>query len=144
MDFYLALKTFHIIAFCSWMALLFYLPRLFVYHAEHAENKGFCEVVKIQERKLYKFIGYPALFGTFASGAALLALNPSLLSGAGFMHAKLLLVVLLAAYHFSLGYFLRRFAEDKNTKSGKFFRAYNEAPTIALILIVILIIIRPF
>lgn len=137
-------KIFHIISFVSWMAMLFYLPRLFVYHAEHIENNGFVEVVKIQEEKLYNFIGYPALIATFVSGVWLLVLEPSFLTGGGWMHAKILLVVLLLAYHFSLYRYMVAFREDRCFKSGKFFRAYNEVPTIALIFITILVILKPF
>ncbi|EEO25865.1 protoporphyrinogen oxidase HemJ [Helicobacter winghamensis] len=137
-------KIFHIISFVSWMAMLFYLPRLFVYHAEHLDNMGFVEVVKIQEEKLYNFIGYPALIATFASGVWLLVLEPSFLTGGGWMHAKILLVVLLLAYHFSLYRYMVAFRENRCFKSGKFFRAYNEVPTIVLIFITILVILKPF
>ncbi|MBX7490011.1 protoporphyrinogen oxidase HemJ [Helicobacter turcicus] len=137
-------KIFHIISFVSWMAMLFYLPRLFVYHAEHIENSGFVEVVKIQEEKLYKFIGYPALIATFVSGIWLLVLEPSFLTSGGWLHAKILLVVLLVAYHYSLYRYMVAFRENRCFKSGKFFRAYNEVPTIVLIIITILVILKPF
>ncbi|MCI5968715.1 protoporphyrinogen oxidase HemJ [Helicobacter sp.] len=137
-------KIFHIISFVSWMAMLFYLPRLFVYHAEHIENKGFVEVVKTQEQKLFNFVGYPALIATLISGAWLLLLEPSFLKGQGWMHAKILLVVLLVAYHFSLYRYMVAFRENRCFKSGKFFRFYNEVPTLVLILIVILVILKPF
>lgn len=140
---YMYVKIFHILSFVSWMAMLFYLPRLFVYHAEHIENKGFVEVVKIQEAKLFNFIGYPAMLATLLSGIWLLMLDTTLLKG-GFMHAKILIVVLLVAYHFSLYRYMVAFRENRCFKSGKFFRAYNEVPTIALIFITILIILRPF
>ena len=105
---YYYVKIFHIISFVSWMAMLFYLPRLFVYHAEHKDNKGFCEVVKIQEEKLYNFIGYPAIICTLLSGIWLIALQPSLLTEGGWLHAKILLVIILIAYHFSLFYYDKR------------------------------------
>lgn len=140
---YIYVKIFHILSFVSWMAMLFYLPRLFVYHAEHIENNGFVEVVKIQEAKLFNFIGYPAMLATLLSGIWLLMLDTTLLKG-GFMHTKILIVVLLVAYHFSLYRYMVAFREDRCFKSGKFFRAYNEVPTIALIFITILIILRPF
>ncbi len=141
---YYYVKIFHIISFVSWMAMLFYLPRLFVYHAEHKDNKGFCEVVKIQEEKLYNFIGYPAIICTLLSGIWLIALQPSLLTEGGWLHAKILLVIILIAYHFSLFYYLKAFKNDNCHKNGKFFRIYNEVPTIALILISILVILKPF
>ncbi|MDD6055800.1 MAG: protoporphyrinogen oxidase HemJ [Helicobacter sp.] len=141
---YLWIKVFHIISFVSWMAMLFYLPRLFVYHAENIENKGFVDVVKIQESKLFHFIGTPAIIATLISGIWLISLAPELLKGGGFMHAKLLIVALLIIYHFSLYRFMVAFRNDACKRSGKFFRAYNEVPTIALILITILIMIQPF
>lgn len=140
---YLYVKIFHIVAFVSWMAMLFYLPRLFVYHAEHLDNAGFVEVVKTQEEKLFNFIGYPALFCTLLSGVWLIILEPSWLSG-GWLHAKILIVLLLVAYHYSLYRFLVAFRENRCLKSGKFFRAYNEVPTLAIIFITILVIIKPF
>lgn len=140
---YLYVKVFHIISFVTWMAMLFYLPRLFVYHAEHKDNKGFCEVIKIQEAKLYNFIGYPAIICTLLSGIWLLALEPSWLKG-GWLHAKILLIVILVIYHFSLHRFLVAFREDRCQKSGKFFRMYNEVPTLILIIVTFLVIIKPF
>lgn len=140
---YLYVKIFHIVAFVSWMAMLFYLPRLYVYHAEHLENAGFVEVVKIQEEKLFKFIGYPAILCTLISGIWLITLEPSLLTG-GWLHAKILIIVFLVAYHYSLYRFLIAFKENRCFKSGKFFRAYNEVPTLAIIAITILVILKPF
>lgn len=140
---YLYVKIFHIVAFVSWMAMLFYLPRLYVYHAEHLENAGFVEVVKIQEEKLFKFIGYPAILCTLISGIWLITLEPSLLTG-GWLHAKILIIVFLVAYHYSLYRFLIAFRENRCFKSGKFFRAYNEVPTLAIIAITILVILKPF
>lgn len=139
---YLYVKIFHIISFVSWMAMLFYLPRLFVYHAEHKDNKGFCEVIKIQESKLYNFIGYPAIICTLLSGIWLLMLEPTWLQG-GWLHAKISLIVILVIYHFSLYRFMIAFREDRCQKSGKFFRMYNEVPTLILIIVTFLVIIKP-
>ncbi|MCI2236427.1 protoporphyrinogen oxidase HemJ [Helicobacter sp. CaF467b] len=140
---YLYVKIFHIISFVSWMAMLFYLPRLFVYHTEHKDNKGFCEVIKIQESKLYNFIGYPAIICTLLSGIWLLMLEPTWLQG-GWLHAKISLIVILVIYHFSLYRFMIAFREDRCQKSGKFFRMYNEVPTLILIIVTFLVIIKPF
>ena len=140
---YLYVKIFHIISFVSWMAMLFYLPRLFVYHAEHKDNKGFCEVIKIQESKLYNFIGYPAIICTLLSGIWLLMLEPTWLQG-GWLHTKISLIVILVIYHFSLYRFMIAFREDRCQKSGKFFRMYNEVPTLILIIVTFLVIIKPF
>nr|MDA3908270.1 CopD family protein [Sulfurimonas sp.] len=78
MEYYMYILVFHIISFISWMAALFYLPRLFVYHVEHADKAQFVEIVKIQEYKLYKYIGVPAMWATLLSGTAMLGLNPIL------------------------------------------------------------------
>ena len=143
MEYYLWIKAFHVISVISWMAMLFYLPRLFVYHAEHRENSGFVEVVKIQERKLYYFIGVPAFWASVLSGGAMIALNPAMFQSGMWLHIKLTAALLLIAYHFSLKYFLKKFENDSCTKSGKFFRAYNEVPTILMIVIVIMAVVKP-
>lgn len=133
---------FHIISLVSWFAALFYLPRLFVYHAENIDNKGFVEVVKVMEMKIYKYIGIPAMWTTILSGAYL-AVEIGFSSNS-WLHAKILLVVILMAYFFSLGRYRIQLLEDRCSKSGKFFRAYNEVPTILLMIIVALVIIKPF
>lgn len=142
MDYYLWILVFHVMAFMSWMAMLFYLPRLFVYHVEHAEKKEFTQVVEIQEFKLYKYIGLPALWATVLSGLAMIALNPSVMTSGGWMHAKLTAVAVLMAYSFSLEHYRKQLAKGACTKSGKFFRAYNEVPTALSILIVTYVILK--
>jgi len=139
MQYYLPILTFHILAVLSWMAMLFYMPRLFVYHQENRDKKDFTDVVKIQESKIYKVIGLPAMWATIISGGVMLYLNPSLLSQ-DWMIAKLLVLVLLIAYSYSLEYYRKRLAKDKCTKSGQYFRAYNEVPTLFAILIVTYVI----
>ncbi len=133
---------FHIISFISWFSALFYLPRLFVYHAENIENKGFVEVVKIQEYKLFKYIGVPAMWATLISGGYL-AYSLGF-SGNAWLHAKILLVVFLVIYFISLEKFRRDFEADRCNKRGKFFRMYNEIPTFLMLVIVALVIIKPF
>ena len=140
-DYYYPVLAFHIIAVLSWMSMLFYLPRLYVYHQEHKEKEQFVEVVKIQEFKLYKYIGMPAMWATIFSGIFLIYNNIELMKQ-GWMHAKLLLLVLLVIYSFSLEKYRQQLAVDKCTKSGKFFRAYNEVPTILAILIVTYVITK--
>ena len=141
---------FHIIAMVSWFAVLFYLPRLFVYHAEHSDNAGFVEVVKIMEMKIYRYIGIPAFWATLISGITLIFLakahygGTSLFDMGGWFHAKLFFVAILIAYFFSLGWMRKKLLADECTKSGKFFRAYNEVPTILLLLIVAMVIVKPF
>ncbi|MGE4455448.1 MAG: protoporphyrinogen oxidase HemJ [Arcobacteraceae bacterium] len=144
MEYYTWILAFHVLSFISWMAMLFYLPRLFVYHSEHKEKKEFVEVAKIQEYKLYKYIGVPAMWATVISGISMLILNPSLLSGGGWMHAKITVVILLIAYSYSLDFYRKQLESDSCEKSGKFFRAYNEVPTILAIFIVIFVVVKPF
>lgn len=133
---------FHVLSFISWFSALFYLPRLFVYHAENIDNKGFVEVVKIQEYKLFKYIGVPAMWATLISGG-FLAYSFGF-SGNGWLHAKILFVVFLVIYFVSLEKFRRDFEADKCTKSGKFFRIYNEIPTLLMLVIVAMVVIKPF
>jgi len=136
---------FHLISLISWFAVLFYLPRLFVYHAENAENAGFIKVVKVMEMKIYKYIGLPAFWATLLSGTALAFMYPvNIFSTGGWFHAKLLFVAILIVYFFSMGYFREKLLADSCTKSGKFFRFYNEGPTILLLLIVAMVVIKPF
>jgi putative membrane protein len=131
-------------SFISWMAMLFYQPRLYVYHSEHKDKKDFVEVVKIQEYKMYKFIGLPAMWATIISGIVMLLMQPELLKGDGWMHAKILVVVILVAYSFSLEYFRKELEKENYTKSGNFFRAYNEVPTLLSLLIVGYVITKTF
>lgn len=144
MEYYSWILTFHIMAFMSWMAMLFYLPRLFVYHVEHKEKKEFVEVVQIQEMKIYKYIGYPAMWATFLSGAFMLYLNPTLLESGGWMHAKIFVVVFLIMYSLSLDYYRKELLKGNFERSGKFFRAYNEVPTLLALLIVGYVITKTF
>ena len=141
MDYYLEILAFHIVAVLSWMSMLFYMPRLFVYHQEHKDKKDFTDVVKIQERKIYKVIGFPAMVATLISGGTLIYLNPSLLEQ-GWLIAKLLMLLLMIAYSFSLEYFRKVLERDECTKNGQFFRAYNEVPTLIAILIVTFVITK--
>lgn len=130
-------------AVLSWMAMLFYQPRLYVYHTEHKDKKEFVEVVQIQEEKMYKYIGVPAMWATVLSGIFMIYLNPALLEG-GWLHAKIFFVILLIVYTFSLGYFKEELRKGDFKRSGSFFRAYNEIPTILALLIVGYVITKTF
>jgi putative membrane protein len=132
---------FHILSLISWFAVLFYLPRLFVYHAENAQNAGFVEVVKVMEMKIYKYIGVPAMWATVLSGAYL---SYALGFNGGWLHAKIFFVLILMGYFYSLGHFRNKFLVDDCHKSGKFFRMYNEVPTLLLMVIVAMVILKPF
>ena len=140
-EYYLGILAFHIVAVLSWMSLVFYMPRLFVYHQEHKDKKDFTDVVKIQEYKIYKVIGFPAMWATIVSGGTLLYLNPSLLENS-WMIAKLAVLVLMIAYTYTLEYFRKILEQDACTKNGQFFRAYNEVPTLFAILIVTFVITK--
>ncbi|RXJ57989.1 protoporphyrinogen oxidase HemJ [Candidatus Marinarcus aquaticus] len=144
MEYYTWILTFHVMSFMSWMAMLFYLPRLFVYHVEYKDKKEFVEVVEIQEEKIYNYIGHPAMWATFLSGAWMLYLNPSVLQGGGWMHAKIFVVTFLIMYSLSLNYFRKELKANRCTKDGKFFRAYNEVPTLFALLIVGYVITKTF
>jgi len=133
-----------VMSFTSWMAMLFYLPRLFIYHREHTDNHDFVEVVKIQEYKLYHYIGVPAMWATLFSGLAMLWLNPALLESGGWIYMKFFFLIVLITYHFSLGQIHQRLAEEPYYKSGKYFRFYNEVPTLLMIGIVIMVVVKPF
>ena len=144
MEYYSWILTFHVMAFMSWMAMLFYLPRLFVYHVEHAHKSEFVEVVKIQEYKVYKYIGLPAFWATLLSGSAMLFINPILFETGEWLYAKLVVVAIMTAYSFSLEYFREALENDECLRSGKFFRAYNEIPTLLSILIVAYVVVKTF
>ncbi len=145
MEYYSWVLTFHIIAMTSWMAMLFYLPRLFVYHVENSDKKEFVEVVKIQEYKIYKYIGAPAMYATIGSGITMLSLNSSLLDiSNSWMYAKIITLIVLITYSLSLEKYRVELEQDKCDKSGKFFRMYNEVPTMLAILIVGYVITKSF
>ena len=144
MEYYAWILAFHVMSVISWMAMLFYQPRLYVYHTEHAANgPAFTDVIKIQEDKLYHFIGTPALWASLLSGLLMLWLNPGLFKSGLWLHIKLTAVALMIAYHFSLGYFRRQRLAGTCTKSGKFFRIWNEVPTILMIVIVVMVVVKP-
>jgi putative membrane protein len=143
---YELIKALHIMAWTSWMAGLFYLPRLFVYHAERANAGGeTAETFKVMERKLLNLIMTPAMIVTWITGLWL-AFGVGIIdwSSDGWMHVKLLLVVLMTGFHHMLQKWLRVFAADANTRSGRFYRMMNEVPTLIFVIIVILAIVRPF
>ena len=143
MNLYLTLKALHLISVISWMAGLLYLPRIFVYHAENIDQKKTSGIFKIMERRLFNYIMMPAMILTWVFGILLLAnLGLHVFYELWFI-LKGILVLLLTHYHFYLGRFVRIFANDKNTKTSKFFRIINEVPTILLILIVFIVIFKP-
>lgn len=135
-------KAFHIIAVITWFAGIFYLPRLFVYHAA-ADDTPSRERFKIMERKLYRGIMMPSMIAVLLLGSWLLYLVPAYLQG-HWMHIKLLLVILLVIYHFYCGHVVKLFAQDNNQRSHVFYRWINELPVFLLLAIVILVVVKPF
>jgi protoporphyrinogen IX oxidase len=133
-------KALHIVFVVSWFAGLFYLPRLFVYHAQ-ATDAATSEVFKVMERKLYRGIMTPTMVLTLVFGAWLW-LGYGI--GGGWMHAKLFLVVLLVAYHFWMGKLRLDFARDANRRSHVFYRWVNELPLVLLVAVVLLVVLKPF
>ncbi|GAB4393422.1 MAG: CopD family protein [Gammaproteobacteria bacterium] len=137
------LKAFHIIFMVTWFAAIFYLPRLFVYHAQCTDdisNQRF----KIMERRLYYGIMMPSGILTTIFGIWLLTFNWQWYMAAGWMHAKLTLVILLWVYHFYCGYLYGQFKIDNNQHSHNFYRIINELPVLVLISVVILVVVKPF
>ena len=140
---YLWLKALHIIAVVCWFAGLFYLPRLFVYHAmseDAASRERFC----VMERKLYRGIMTPASIAALVFGIWMLVLNPGLFASGAWLHVKLTLVALLIGYHHACGAMLKRFARGENRHTHTFYRWFNEVPVLFLLAIVILVVVKPF
>ena len=143
MSWYLILKSLHLISVISWMAGLLYLPRIFVYHAENKEKDEVIGVFKIMERRLYLFIMYPAMLLSWIFGLAIIHFQGIELFAAKWFIIKIIAVLILTIYHFYLGQCIRTFSLNANNSSARFFRIINEIPTILLILIVFLTILKP-
>lgn len=139
---YLWIKAAHVIAVISWMAGMLYLPRLFVYHADAERGSVQSETFKVMERRLYRLIINPAMIATWVFGLWL-AWRGFSFSG-GWLHAKIAAVLLLSGVHGYLGGALRRFAEDRNEKPARHWRIVNEVPTLLMIVIVVLVVVKPF
>lgn len=146
MNSYLWLKAFHQIAMVAWFSGLFYLPRLFVYHtevspADQQSYDRFCTM----EYKLYNYITTPAAVVTTVFGLWLLfSYSIAMYKTAGWLHAKFALIVLLFVYHIYTGLIVKKFRNRENLKSNKYYRVYNEIPTVFLICIIILVVVKPF
>lgn len=139
--FVLSLKALHLVAVISWFAMLFYLPRLFVYHAMTEDEPG-KERFKVMERKLYKAIGTPAMIATIVLGLWQVHYGWSYYATATWFWIKMVLVIALIGYHHMCGAFIKKFAAEKPVPSHKFFRFFNEVPVIFLIAIVFLVILK--
>jgi protoporphyrinogen IX oxidase len=134
------LKAFHVIAVVTWFAGLFYLPRLYVYHAD-ADDSISLERFRIMERRLFAIMTIGAV-ATVGLGAAMLVAAPVYLT-MGWLRIKLLLVLVLIAYHLSCYKLMRDFAENRNSHSAKWYRGFNEVPSLLLIAIVLLAVVKP-
>ena len=143
MNIYLTLKALHLIAVISWMAGLLYLPRIFVYHVENNNDQNTSNIFKVMERKLYFYIMMPAMVLSWVLGLLLIGSIGFDQLASKWLHIKLVLVLILTIYHVFLGFCLKKFSIDKNTYSSKFYRIFNEVPTILLILIVFIVIFKP-
>ena len=143
MNYYFLFKSLHLIAIISWMAGLLYLPRIFVYHVENNNDQNTSNIFKVMERKLYFYIMMPAMVLTWVFGLLLISSIGFDQLASKWLHIKLVLVLILTIYHVFLGFCLKKFSIDKNTYSSKFYRIFNEVPTILLILIVFIVIFKP-
>ncbi len=136
------LKALHIISVIAWMSGLLYLPRLFVYHAAAPVGSGEDATFKVMEGRLYRIIMRPAMVATLVFGVLLVLVIG--MAGQGWLHVKLVLVVLLLGLHHMMGRWLRDFAVGVNRHSQRFYRIVNEVPTLMMIVIVILAVVKPF
>ena len=143
MNYYLLFKSLHLIAVISWMAGLLYLPRIFVYHVENYQKKETTQIFEIMERKLYNYIMMPAMIISWLFGILLIHILGFNVFLELWMQIKTVAVVILTYYHFTLGKYLNDFAMDNNQKTSKFFRIYNEIPTIILIVVIFVVIFKP-
>ena len=143
MNAYLTFKALHLIAIISWMAGLLYLPRIFVYHSETSNNEGQQETFKIMEKRLFLYIMNPSMIVSWIFGFLLIH-SIGLESLKEFwLLIKIVLVISLTFYHFYLFQCLKRFSENKNQNSPKFYRIINEVPTILLIAIIFIVVFKP-
>ena len=143
MNLYLIIKSLHLIAVISWMAGLLYLPRIFVYHVENYQKKDATDIFETIEKRLYNYIMRPAMLFSWILGIVLIYLNGFDVLTSLWMQIKLVLVIILSGYHEYLGKCLIKLKNRTNTQTAKFYRYINEVPTVLLILIVFVVVIKP-
>jgi len=143
MNLYLIIKSLHLIAVISWMAGLLYLPRIFVYHVENFEKKEVTSIFETMEKRLYNFIMRPAMLFSWIFGIVLIYLNGLGVLTSLWIQIKLILVIILSGYNEYLGKCMIKLKNRTNSKTSKFYRYLNEVPTVLLILIVFIVIIKP-
>lgn len=136
------LKAFHIMSVIAWMAGLFYLPRLFVYHAEVGSNSAISETFKVMERRLLRVIMNPAMAAVWVTGPWLAWVQG--VYGEPWLWVKGALVVAMTGYHHVLGRWRKDFAANRNVRPPKFYRLANEFPTVLMALIVLVVVLKPF
>ena len=141
-DLYLWLKSLHIFMVIAWMAGMLYLPRLFVYHADAAVGSKESETFKVMERRLLRGIMNPAMIVVWVVGLWMAVSGGWMV--AGWMHAKLALVLVMSAVHGLYSQWRKDFEADRNKRSARFYRVWNEVPAVILIAIVVLVVIKPF
>jgi putative membrane protein len=142
-DYFNWIKAAHVISMVCWFAAIFYLPRLFVYHAM-SDDRISHERFAIMERKLYRGIMTPSMIATWIFGIWMLVLGWDVYKTQGWLHAKLTLVVLLSAYHGACGFYRKKLIDNAHYKTDKFWRWFNEVPVLVLVAVVILVIVKPF
>ena len=140
---YLWIKSLHIIAVIAWMAGMLYLPRLYVYHADAAKGSDTSETFKVMERRLLRFIMNPAMIAALVFGVLMILANPELMKS-GWMHAKMTALIGMFAVHGIFSKWRKQFERDENTRPAKFYRIWNEVPTVLMIVIVIMAVAKPF
>ena len=142
--FYPWTKTLHVISMVAWMAGMFYLPRLYVYHCDMQPGSRESERFKVMEYRLLKQIINPAMIATWVFGI-LLVLTPGVIDWtSGWWHVKLTAVLLMSGFHGAMSKWRREFMEDRNKRSHRYYRFANEVPTLLLMVIVVMVIVRPF
>jgi len=139
---YLYLKAFHLISVIAWMVGLLYLPRLFVYHADSRKDTISYEVFLLMEKRLIRVIMLPSMILSLVFGIAMIYINSSILHE-GYFHIKLFLLIILFGIHGYFVFLYKQFEEGKNEKTAKYFRLINEIPTVLMIIIIILVVVKP-
>lgn len=142
MSYYMWIKAVHIMSIIAWMAGLFYLPRLFVYHSENRSAAEFVAIVKLQEYRLFAYIMRPAMLASIITGAALIMANLEIFKSGMWIHIKLTLVALLLVFHIACGMLVSKMQQPSCALSGKFFRIFNEIPTLLMIGIVLCAVLK--
>ncbi len=138
------LKALHVIAVIAWMAGMFYLPRLYVYHCETKPGSAESERFKVMEAKLLRLIINPAMIAAWIFGGALVSIPGVVDWSSGWSWVKAIAVFLMAGFHGALSKWRREFLNDRNRKTGRFYRLANEVPTVLMVIIVVMVIVRPF